>query len=93
MNLHYFGTDLTSAGHFFFDIYTESFGRSRIRFEKLPFNPEALPYRITHEKGERKDYHAFGFTILAISGSIIDNRPGCKSIFFVEQEISFEQLE
>lgn len=93
MKIHYFGTELNSKGHYFYGIDAHSIWKSGIRFDNLPFNPEALPYKATLNKGERKDYHVFGFTILAISGSITDNRPGCKSIFFVEEEITFAQME
>lgn len=93
MKLHYFGTDLRQAGHYFFQVYKDAIHSSNIRFEKLPFNPEGLPYPLTHNSGQVGKYHAFGFTIFVVSGSVVDKRPGCKSVFFVEQIMPFEQLE
>lgn len=93
MKLHYFGTDLRQAGHYFFDVYKESIANSNIRDEKLPFRTEQLPYPRIEESGQVGKYHAFGFTIFAISGSVADRRGGCKSVFFVEQIIPFDKLE
>jgi hypothetical protein len=96
IELKYFGTDLRSAGHYFHRIYEKGDADrdSMIRFDKLPFNPEALPYGPNYYiKGAFNFYYVFGFTIMAISGSVADGRPGCKSVFFVEEIMEFPRLE
>ena len=89
--LHYFGTDLDSAGHFFWELENEGIYKSRMSFGELPFNPEGLPYK-NKRNGIAKYYQFAGFSIFAIAGSCADNRPGSKSIFFVEADISSDEL-
>lgn len=93
MRLNYFGTDLHSAGHYFFQVTPTGLMPSDIEFGKLPFNPEAMPYPLIQEVGQVGKYHVFGFTIFAVSGSVADKRGGCKSVFFVDEEITFDQME
>jgi len=93
--LHYFGTNLDSAGHFFWELQGDYIHRSSIYFGDLPFNPEALPYKNKKEfikNGTAKYYLFAGFSIYAIAGSCADDRPGSKSIFFVEADIASDQL-
>ena len=83
--MEYFGTSLTEAGHYRWDL---SGGHMRcvwLRFEDLPFNPEALIKDLP--KGETVFYQGGGFTVIAIAGSCKDGRPGSKSIFWVKENI------
>lgn len=83
--IHYFGTELTQAGHYFWELEGDGFYRSRIRFEDVPFNPEGMPVPKPGEgirNGTVKFYHLAHYSICAIAGSPKDTRPGSKSIFF-----------
>lgn len=91
MELEYFGTNLDSHGHYFWDLSLDSFGRSNRRFHELPFNPEGLPYP-KMRKGFWEFYNFARFSILAISGSCKDDRGGTKSIFFIEEMITQEEM-
>lgn len=90
--MNYFGTDLTSRGHYLFEIEGNGVYRSRLQLEKLPFNPEGLPYK-KHNNGDVGFYNAFGLTILAICGSCKDERPGSKSVFWVEGSFTQEEMK
>jgi hypothetical protein len=95
MKIEYFGTNLNSAGHFLFELDNGYIGRNLRSIYTLPFNPEGLPYSKKYRlvDGTVKFYSFAGFTICAIAGSCSDGRPGSKSVFFVEEEISFESLK
>jgi len=95
MKIEYFGTDLNRAGHYLFELDRGYIGRNLRKIDTLPFNPEGLPYSKEYMLGGGtvKFYNFAGFTICAISGSCCDRRPGSKSIFFVEKDISFESLK
>ncbi len=83
--IHYFGTELTTAGHYFWELEGDGIYRSRIRFEDIPFNPEGLPIVKKGEdvrNGTVQFYNLGHYSICAIQGSCKDTRPGSKSIFF-----------
>lgn len=88
MDLHYFGTDISSAGHYFFILKGNHFCNSRVNFKDLPFNPEGLPLSKTNGDVETfliTDFKRGKFyCILAICGSPVDRRGGCKSVFWIE---------
>lgn len=93
--LHYFGTELDRTGHYFWLLERDSiskWGRGLMDFSKCPFNPEALPYK-AQRNGETQFYQFAGFSIWAIEGSCKDSRPSSRSIFFVEQIMSKEELK
>lgn len=95
MKLEYFGTSMNDSGHYFWIIYAESMSHSNRRFEKMPFNAEQLPWRDGKHldvKGQSSIHNFAGFTIYAISGSPKDKRGGCKSVFFVEEHLTNEQM-
>lgn len=84
--LEYFGTDLSSPGHFFWQLDEDRMSQNRSRgFHNLPFNPENLTSNM--ENGDVTYYNAFGFSICAIAGSCIDERRGCKSIFWTNDQV------
>jgi len=94
--LNYFGTTLDSAGHYFFELEGSSIYRSRISFNECPFNPESLPYKKKGEvfkKGASRFCQFAGFSIYAIEGSCADTRGATKSIFFIEDEVSKDDLK
>ncbi len=95
MEIEYYGTNLDQAGHGFYTL-NNGFNNNRTRFEDLPFNPEGLPFagrKFSYKDGTVRFYNAFGFTICAIAGSPYDKRPGSKSVFFVEQDLTREVFE
>ena len=95
MKIEYFGTDLKSPGHRFWLVEGESLIRSDRKFDDLPFNPENLPAG-DKNRSIQKGYVEFrqesGFTIMAIAGSCSDSRGGAKSIFFVTEILSREEM-
>jgi hypothetical protein len=96
--LQYFGTDTRTAGHYFwqFDATGQYMQRSNTYFKDLPFNPEAYPAKINKWDSESKGTIQFdyvdGWTIFAISGSPIDSRGGCHSVFFINKELTQDQI-
>lgn len=93
--MEYFGTNLDSAGHYFWNLEGDFMKRSERWFDDLPFNPEEMPHYAKVEqqhKGDVKFYFSNGFSICAINGSCIDKRWGCKSVFFIEENLTNQQL-
>jgi hypothetical protein len=83
--IYYFGTELSNAGHYFWELDRNDIYRGRHRFEDLPFNPEALPVKKKGESylnGTVGFYHLGHYSICAIEGSPKDTRPRSKSVFF-----------
>jgi len=81
--MEYFGTNLTEYGHYRFDLNTQNMVKMWTDFKDLPFNPEELTNNLP--KGDVAFYQGGGFTVLGISGSCKDERPGTKSIFWVKE--------
>lgn len=93
--MKYFGTNLTQAGHYLWDIDSNSLGYLGLpnygsRGEVLPFSPEGLGDKL--ENGQILYAQTLGWTILAIGGSCVDKRPGCKSVFLVNEVFSKESM-
>lgn len=96
--MKYFGTELTNHGHFIWDIDPSGtyLTNMSLNFKQIPFNPEEMPRT---SKGERlprgtvRFYQEEGYTICAIEGSCIDTRPGSKSVFWVKEEITNQELK
>lgn len=88
MDLHYFGTNTREAGHYFWLLAGNSIGSRGMNFKDIPFNPESIP--LTRTNGEVETFVMTDFKrskfycILAICGSPVDKRPGCKSVFWIE---------
>jgi len=94
--MKYYGTDLDSAGHYFWQLEGNQLYRDRKSFECYPFNPEGLPFIKGGEavsNGFAAFYQFAGFSIYAIEGSCADKRRASKSIFFVEKEIGKEEFK
>lgn len=91
--MNYFGTNLDSAGHYFWTLEGERLNRSNLWFDKLPFNPEEMPGNgKSIKKGTVEFHHIGGYSICAIAGSCADTRWGTKSIFFIKEEMGNEEL-
>ncbi len=102
--IHYFGTDLNSAGHFFWRLNNEEMQSIGLSFphasgqiplsnyKEWPFNPEEMPRAVNGAfmpNGEVRYYRENGYTICAIQGSCADKRSGSKSVFFTNEQIRF----
>jgi hypothetical protein len=88
--MEYFGTDLREAGHYRWDVGVESIYKNWKNLRDLPFDPERLT--INMPKGECAFYQGGGFTVLAIAGSPVDKREGTKSVFWINDTITKEEL-
>lgn len=97
MEYNYFGTDTKEIGHYLRKITETGIDYNRsIELSKLPFYPYDYP---EYQNGKRQApkgysglYHKGGYSIFAISGSCIDTRGGCHSVFFFKVEVS-EHIE
>ena len=93
--MKYFGTDLNSAGHFLWDVAETMLYNRGLGFNEIPFDPESLP---RYEKGEQRQkgdvrfYFENCYSICAIEGSCIDQRGGTKSVFFIKEDLTQEEL-
>lgn len=93
--MHYFGTDLEDAGHYFWVLEENNLTeKGRIGFGDIPFNPENLPLCQDQDNsnGTVEFHNAFGYSIIAIKGSCNDTRPGTKSIFWIKEKLSYEDM-
>ncbi len=89
--MKYFGTSLAEHGHYIFEIKDMSMIKQGIQFNYLPFHPEELTNNLP--KGKVIFYQGGGFTVIGISGSCKDTRPGTKSIFWVQEIITYNELK
>ncbi len=97
MKLNYFGTDLRTSGHFIWSIQPSGTDLTNMNLntKAIPFDPEELT---NPEKGFELRigtvrWHRFGnYTVCAIQGSCSDDRPGSKSVFWVNEKIKFDEL-
>lgn len=91
--IKYFGTSLTVAGHYFWELDGVDMRRSKIYFGDLPFNPEDL-VPVTRTKGEIETFRfEGGYAVLAIAGSCKDTRLGTKSVFWLIGDYSDAMLK
>jgi hypothetical protein len=84
--MNYFGTDLTSYGHYFWHLEGNQLAYKKLDFNGLPFSPE----KIVHSdalKGTAVFCKMAGYSIYAIAGSCKDTRGGTKSVFWVEGDV------
>lgn len=98
MITHYFGTDLSSAGHYTWDISKDGkgLGNRSLNFRETPFSPENISENLANGQVSYAHFLSsrFGYiTVCAISGSCSDKRPGSKSVFWVYENISFEEIK
>lgn len=95
--LYYFGTNLNSAGHYFYEANGKTLlGLPGYGFKDIPFSPESVP--LSRNKGDVERYvmtdfaRGKSYTIIAICGSPADTRQGCRSVFWIEGG-DFEKLD
>jgi len=89
--MEYFGTNLTEAGHYRWFLDDDVMVKNRAyRFDDLPFHPENLTNNLVF--GEVVFYQGGGYTVVGISGSCKDSRPGTKSIFWVKELITRKEM-
>ena len=90
--MNYFGTSLNEHGHYRFLLDGNRMEKSYYSTYKkgLPFDPECLTEDLP--KGEVIFYQGGGFTVIGIAGSCKDTRPGTKSIFWIREIISKEEM-
>lgn len=88
--MKYFGTNLTEHGHYIWNVGSEYLLNPSIDFKPLSFDPEDMPK--SKVKGDVEFYHIGGYTILAICGSCIDNKPGTRSVFWVAGDLTKENM-
>lgn len=89
--MDYFGTNLTEHGHYRFELKENTMVKLYYDFDKFPFHPEYLTNNLS--KGEIIFYKGGGYTVLGISGSCKDSRPGTKSIFWLKGNLTFSELK
>jgi len=87
--MEYFGTNLIEYGHYRWNI-DDGFQQMNYRFEQLPFHPENLTNKLP--KGEVIFYQGGGYTVIGIAGSCKDERGGTKSIFWVNEIVSMDEM-
>jgi hypothetical protein len=88
--LYYFGTSLTEYGHYIW-VLDNDMQKIWLKFDRLPFNPEELTRTLNN--GEISTYQTTEFTVIAICGSCKDDRPGSKSVFWVNESIPLIELK
>lgn len=88
--MEYFGTSLTEYGHYRW-LLNNGLQYQGLKLKDLPFNPEGLTNNLP--KGETIFYQGGGYTVIGISGSCKDTRPGTKSIFWVEAIITRDAMK
>lgn len=95
--MNYFGTSLNSAGHFFWILSGEKMKSNwDMDYASLPFSPEQLPkgYEAYEtEFGTVGFYKEDGYSIIAIYGSCADTRHGTKSVFFIKEDLTKEEMK
>ncbi len=89
--MEYFGTDLSDHGHYRFVLQDNVMQKNWRDFKDLPFHPESLTNNLP--KGSVIFYQGGGFTVLGISGSCKDERGGTKSIFWLKEVLTFEEIK
>lgn len=89
--MKYFGTDLEQAGHYLWELHGDRLEYIGLRIDFLPFHPEQITRNMN--KGDVAYYTGGGFTAIAITGSCADDRAGCKSVFILNEKLSFDEMK
>ena len=88
--LNYFGTNTTTAGHYFWQLGEGQWPHSALERE-VRFNPEGFI------SGTKDGYMNLitinGLNIIAIAGSPYDKRSGCKSVFWAHKGATFQDIK
>ena len=91
-DIEYFGTSLHEHGHYRWVLQDGQMIKVYNTFDRLPFNPEEITNSDVLQKGDVVFYQGGGLTVVGICGSCKDTRPGTKSIFWVNDIITRQQL-
>ncbi len=89
--MNYFGTDLRTAGHYFWLLQGEGMGKSDIYFKDIPFDPYDGQKPLA--KGTATFKNVDDFSVFIISGSCTDGRNGTVSTFFVKEKLTELELK
>lgn len=91
--VEYFGTDLQRPGHYRWQVNDKLImdWKKSLFFEDLDFDPEKYPVTGMN-KGDHLIFQTGKYTVYFISGSPVDKRSGCKSVFFVKGFYSADDL-
>lgn len=89
--MEYFGTSLNEHGHYRFLLEGDGMSKLYNHFEKLPFYPECITQGYL-KNGDVVFYQGGGLTVIGIYGSCKDDRPASKSIFWVRELITREEM-
>lgn len=86
--LYYFGTEIGCIGHYVHQLKSNYIEEVNI---KLPFDPENYPKNPI--RNGHSEFHVFeGWSIFAITGSCSDRRGGSKTVFFINEVVSIDDL-
>lgn len=92
MKIEYFGTSLTEKGHYIYHLGKYGLDYEKdLNINKYPFQVERL--NDNTEKGSVLRTHIQDYKILHITGSCIDKRPGCKSVFITQEAVTLKDFE
>lgn len=96
--MNYFGTDLKTHGHYFWQLDGDTMNYMGLCFDHFPFDPETIlqesrPKGATYYKGECGFFQVNGWSIIAIEGGCIDKRGGTKSVFFVKENLNKQEMK
>lgn len=86
--IYYYGTNLSQAGHYYWELEKDNLKYLGLRMEKpkffSPYDYPEYEHGEKMRKGKSQFLHLNGHSILAIEGSCSDNRFGTRSVFFIE---------
>jgi hypothetical protein len=85
--LHYYGTSLTTHGHYVFTVEDGRLVSSRASYEHIPFDPYKV-VDLQAPKGTVKFIQFPQQAALAIVGSCTDKRQGTVSVFWIEGRVT-----
>lgn len=89
LKIHYFGTNLTEHGHYFWDV---SNGAPTDKYNK-PDNIDFNQYEFKYQKRGDIDYlKTPNYSVIGICGSPVDHRGGTVSVFFTKEDLTKEQF-
>lgn len=88
--MEYFGTNFSEKGHCRWNITNEKFENIINRFIDLPFHPEEMTNHL--KNGNVIYYNGDGYTVLGISGSCLDTRPESKTIFWLKENLTKDEM-
>lgn len=99
LTINYFGTDLRTHGHYIWTLEGNRFTEKQYSKQDLPFDPEDSDLLYPIAKGAKRvkgeviwQFLPCGYSVLYIECSPVDQRPGSKSVFWVEGHMIREEM-